>query len=336
VTFAAPGWLWGLALLPLLALVLWLERRARRRRLLRFARPGTADRIALVEPSPRPLVRGLLLVLAAAMVFLALARPRWGETEEELHVKGLDLVIALDLSRSMLAEDLAPSRLVVARAIAREIARKLPSDRVGLVGFAGTAATLCPLTLDRGALALYLDAADPSLFSAQGTDLGAAIDEARRLFARHARARKVLVILSDGEDLEGHGVEAARRAADEGITVYAVGVGTSRGAPVPEFDDAGRLVGYEKRHGKVVTSRLDEATLAEIARAGGGAYARATGFGEGVDRVVEALSRLQRSDLGATLPRRRAERYRWPLAAAFVLAALEAMLVDRRRRREVA
>ena len=336
MSFAAPGWLWGLALLPLLALVLWLERRARRRRLYRLARPATAERIALVEPSARPLVRGLLLVLAAGMVFVALARPRWGETEEELHVRGLDLVIALDLSRSMLAEDLPPSRLVVARAIARRLAEKLPSDRVGLVGFAGTAATLCPLTLDRGALALYLDAADPSLFTTQGTDLGAAIDEARRMFARHARARKVLVILSDGEDLEGHGEEAARRAADEGITIYAIGVGTPRGAPVPEIDASGRLVGYQREGERVVTSRLDEATLAAVARAGGGAYARATGFGEGVERVVDALSRLQRSDLGATLPRRRAERYRWPLAAAFVLAALEAFLVDRRRRREVA
>ncbi len=336
MTFAAPGWLWGLALLPLLALLLWLERRARRHRLARFAAPGTAERIALVEPSARPLVRGFLLVLAAGMVFLALARPRWGETEEELHVRGLDLVIALDLSRSMLAEDLAPSRLVVARAIARELAEKLPSDRVALVGFAGTAATLCPPTLDRGALALYLDAADPSVFGAQGTDLGAAIDEARRLFARHARARKVLVILSDGEDLAGHGLAAAKRAADEGITIYAIGVGTPRGGPVPVLDDTGKLVGYEEEHGRVVTSRLDEGTLAAVARAGGGAYARATGFGEGVDRVVEALARLQRNDLGATLPRRRAERYRWPLALAFCCAALEALLVDRRRRREVA
>lgn len=331
MSWGAPHWLWALAALPLVTLLLGLAERRRRRRWLRFAAPETAARIDLARPD-RPVTRTLLLVAAVALMITALARPRWGEEEEEIHARGLDLVIALDLSRSMLAEDIAPSRLVVGRALAAQLADALATDRVGLIGFAGQAEMLCPLTLDRGALALYLDAAEPSIFPDQGTDLGAAIDAARAMFRRQARARRVLVILSDGEDQEGHAVEAARRAAEEGIRIYAIGLGTEAGAPIPERDAEGAITGYRTdREGRTVTTRLVTRTLASVAEAAGGAFVRTAGFGQGAERVAEDLARIERDELATVLPARRAERYRWPLTGALLLAAAEAALIRRRR-----
>ena len=332
MSFGAAQWLWGLLALPALAAGLWLLARTRRRRLLRWAKPGSLERIDLTRPSSRPLWRNLLLLLAAGLILVALARPRWGESEEEIHARGLDLIIALDLSRSMLAEDVAPSRLVVARSIARELGRRLPSDRVGLLGFAGQAGLLCPMTLDRGSLELYLAAADPSIFPGQGTDLGRAITLAVDAFSRRAQARRVLVVISDGEDLESGAMAAVSEAVEAGVRIYTIGVGTPQGAPIPERDASGRVTGYvHDRNGQVVTSRLDERTLAAVAEAGGGAYVRATGFGAGVERVAQALSEMERSELADTLFVRHAEQYRWPLGAVFFLVLLEAGLLDRRR-----
>lgn len=334
MSFGAPAWLWALLAVPLLALVLVLAERRRRRRLGRYAAPGTLGRVTLAPAGPVRAVRAVLLLAAVALVVLALARPQWGRSEQEVQLRGLDLVLAVDLSRSMLATDVAPSRLVVARRIGEQIARRLASDRVALVGFAGQAATLCPLTLDRGALALYLEALDPELFAAQGSDLGAAIDAATRLVEPEDTTRRVLVLLTDGEDHAGNAGEAAARAAAAGLTVYAVGLGTAEGAPVPaERDEQGRIARYKTgQDGRPVISRLDAATLRAVAERGGGAFVRATGFGEGVVRVVEEIERLDRGEFGETIAARRAERYRWPLAAAFVLALVEAALVDRRRR----
>ncbi len=333
MSFHDPTWLWGLATVPLLAIILRLLFLRRRTLWSRLAHRESAKRIDLTRPSRRPLVRALLLLAATAAVFLALARPQWGDLEEELHARGLDLILALDLSRSMLAEDLAPSRLTVARAVAREMGRRLSSDRIGLVGFAGSTGTLCPLTLDRGSLELYLDAADPSIFPDQGTDLGAAIRTAQDMFESRGSARRVLVLLSDGEDQESGAMAAAAQAREAGIRIYSIGLGTSSGAPIPLRDESGEVTGYMKdRAGKVVTSRLAESSLAQVAEATGGAYIRATGFGQELESLIDSLAKLERDELAEALTARKADRYRWPLLAAFLLALVEAGLVNRRKR----
>lgn len=336
MSFAEATWLTGLAGLPFLALGLWLVERGRRRRLARLAHPRSAARIDLSAGGPGAWLRGTLILLAVAMVLTALARPRWGVEEREVAVRGLDLVIALDLSRSMLAEDIAPSRLVVARDVAGRIAEQLASDRVGLVGFTAQAALLCPLTFDRAALALYLDAASPDLFSAQGSDLGAAIRRATDVLKAGGRQRRVLVVLSDGEDHGEGAIEAAQAAAAEGITIYAVGVGLSDGEPIPLRSEDGAIRGYMKDdEGRPVSTRLNDTLLSAVARAGGGAFVRATGFGEGARRIVQSLEAMDREELAETLAARQAERYRWPLFAALVFAFLEAALVRRRRAEEL-
>ena len=333
MSWGHPQWLWALAAVPLLALALLLLSRHRQRMWNRLADPRMAPRIDLTRRGRRPAVRALLLLFAATFVVLALARPQWGDREEELRARGLDLVIALDLSRSMLAEDLAPSRLTVARSVAREIGRRLPSDRIALIGFARSAEVLCPLTLDRGSLELYLDAADPSIFSAQGTDLGAAIQRATELFSEQDMARRVLVIISDGEDHQPGAMASVAAAREAGLRIYCIGLGTLGGAPVPLRGPDGRVTGYlQDDAGNVVTSRLQESALAELAEASSGAYVRATGFGQGLETLIEQLGRLERDELAESLVARKSDRYRIPLGLAFLLVLAEAGLVDRRRR----
>ncbi len=333
MTFASPEWLWGLFAVPLFAVLLLVIRYQRQRMLERFAHKRCAARISLLQGESRRWLRAVMLIAAVAFVLLALARPQWGEVEESVPTRGLDLILALDLSRSMLAEDISPSRLIVARSVAREIARRLASDRVGLVGFAGQSGIFCPLTLDRGALELYLGAVDPSLFSGQGTDLGAAIDTAREMFVRQGKARRVLVILSDGEDHEESVDKAVERAKLEEITIYSIGLGTSEGAPIPLRDDAGKVSNYlSDAEGRVVTTRLIDDSLKKAALQTGGAYVKATGFGHGVESVLSALEDLERSDLAEVMPSRRVERYAWPLSIALLLIVAEAIILDRRRK----
>jgi Ca-activated chloride channel family protein len=328
VSWGEPAWLWGLLGLPLLAgLQLWIAW-SRRRRLHRLAHPATAERLLTVSGSTRRLARGILLWLAVALTLVALARPRWGTSLEPIHTRGIDVVLAVDVSRSMLTEDVRPNRLMMARAAASELADALGGDRVGLIAFAGSALTLCPLTLDRGALEMYLGLLDTDLIPRQGTVLADAVEQALALFRRHGRARQVLVLITDGEGHEGDPLEAAREAAREGVIIHSVGVGTPAGEPIPLAEG-----GYKTdAQGNMVTSRLDEETLRGMAEATGGLYVAATATGDALTQVARRIAGEERDELTEEIRRRRKERYVWPLGLAVLLLALEAALVDRRRR----
>jgi Ca-activated chloride channel family protein len=332
MSFGAPEWLWLLALVPVWAALLAWFLRLQRRRLLRLASSTVVERVTLVRWPALPWVRWGLLVAGVLFAIVAAARPRWGIAEESLRTVGLDIVIAIDASNSMLAEDVAPSRLTVARVVARELSRALHGDRVALVAFAGTAARMCPLTADRDALELYLDALDPSLFPQQGTDLGTAVQTALAAFGTATQTRRVLVLISDGEDHE-QALETALKQLDTNPpTIYTVGIGTPEGAPLPQRNEDGKVTGYRTdRDGHTVTSRLEEAALQSLARAGHGAYVRVTSAANAARDVSTQIARLERTEREERLPARRAERYRWPLAAALLLLVTEAALVAPRR-----
>ncbi len=332
MSFGAPAWLWLLLLVPVWALLLAWLLRAQRRRLLRFASEAVVERVTLVRWPALPWIRWSLLVAGVACAIVATARPRWGIAEETVKTMGLDIVIAIDASNSMLAEDVAPSRLTVARVVARELSRALPADRVALVAFAGTAARMCPLTADRDALELYLDALDPSLFPQQGTDLGTAVQTALEAFGKDKQARRVLVLISDGEDHEQQLETAVSQLKTDPPTIYTVGIGTPEGAPLPQRNDEGRVTGYRSdREGRTVTSRLEEDALQSLARAGRGAYVRVTSATNAAREVSAQITRLERTEREERLPTRQAERYRWPLAMALILLVTEATLVAPRR-----
>ena len=274
--------LYLLFLIPFVQLLfIYWDRRARQA-LFRFG----DDR--LLEPGRQAIpfwvrrTRRVFLLLALTLLILTLARPQWGEKMEEVRRKGLDIFIVLDVSASMDAADIKPTRLEAAHGEITAFLDLLETDRVGLICFAGEPALTCPLTLDYSALRIFLDSVDTSTISRPGTAIAGAIDLALKSFNSSERRFKVVVLLTDGEDHEGKVEEAASKAREEGLIIYTIGIGTTNGELVPVRNQDGQFREWKKdEQGQVVQSRLDAATLQQIAvTTGGKFFAITTGGGE--------------------------------------------------------
>ena len=328
--FAAHGWLFLLAMLPLLWL-LWRVSDGRARRALHaLLGPRAAEHVEGERPRLRARRRILLLVAGGALV-LALARPQWGAREVTIRERGTDVVIALDISNSMLAEDVAPSRLLQARAGLDSFLARLGRGRVGLVLFAGASFVQCPLTLDYEAFTESLHAVNVGIIPKGGTALTEAIHAGLEAFEGRQGRHEALILITDGEDHEGRIEDAAKEAADAGVKIYTVGIGTAEGDLIPLTIDGQQNFLKDKR-GQVVKSRLDEETLQKIATTTGGAFVHATSGDFGLDTVYDDfISKMEKRELTSTMERRYEERFQIPLLLALLLVALEPLIGDRRR-----
>jgi Ca-activated chloride channel family protein len=327
MSFATPSWLLVGAIVLVLG-VLGLRRADRRRRrdLAQFASPEIlADLTATLSPRRRRAKRALWLA-AAALCFVALAGPERGFDWEETQRRGVDV------SRSMLARDVQPDRLRRAKLAVEDLVARLGGDRVGLIAFAGTAFLQCPLTLDHAAFERSLDALEPGIISAPGSDLASALDVARKALETEGKNVKLLVLFSDGEDLRGGAVAAAERAAEAGIRVFTVGVGTPAGELIPLHEDDAEGSFVKDAEGRIVKSRLDEATLRRVAEITGGFYVPLGPRAEGIEEIVErALAPIPREELASRLRRVPRNQFAWPLAFALLLLLVEPFLGERRR-----
>jgi len=335
MTFARPALLWLAVALPaiiVLALVGYYRRRRRAARLL--GEIGLIARLGGAGLDVFPTRRLLLLTPAALLIGLAAAGPQWGTRVVETHGRSIDLVLVLDVSKSMLARDLEPSRLERQRLFVSRLIRELAGDRIGLVAFAGRAYTLSPLTTDHSALQLYVDALDPEIVSQGGSSLAAAIEQGIDLVrGQSATSRqKVLILASDGEALEVRDAvrSAAQRAANYGITIHTVGIGTDAGAPIPETDPTGYTLGYKRdpETGEVVISRLDEELLREVARSTGGVYIRSDRAGA-TDALLDRVRGLERSAAAGGTRQVPNEQFAWFIAAALALIAADTIRARR-------
>ena len=314
--FASPSWLWLLLLAPLAAAAAaWLWGR-RLEADAAWASRGLWDRL-LPAYSPRRLaVSVATLALAVLGVSLALARPRWGQGEQKVERKGVDVVFLVDSSLSMGALDVSPSRLFVAKSLVRRMAQAMPGNRVGLVQTEGAAVTLAPLTLDTAVLDLLLDTIDPGSLPTPGTELAPGIETALRLFGEGTEKHRVLVMLSDGED-HGGGLDAeTARLKEEGVAVFALGVGTPQGAPVPIPGTTGEF--KREEDGSVVMSRLHEEELEKLARSTGGAYLRVTSAAADPAPIVRRIDSMEKRTIESQSLSTLEERFQWPLALAVV------------------
>ncbi len=271
--FAAPGYLWLMLSLPVLVVLMVQVFRRRRRALETFGDLRLMARLSRSASTEKRVIKAALIVGAAFFLVLALARPQWGSRLETITRRGIDVVVAVDTSLSMLAEDVKPNRLAQARAAITSMLGLLQGDRISLVAFAGTAYIACPLTLDYAAAGMFVDVLDTDLIPVRGTAIAAAIHKSIEALDTGARRFRVLILITDGEDHEGDVREAARAAADAGMIIYTVGIGSPGGEPIPLRDARGNVTGYkEDRSERKVTSRLGEAVLEEIAIATGGRY----------------------------------------------------------------
>ncbi len=327
--------LFGLLLVPVLGALFWGTRRARKRALAQFGDLALVQKLSATLSRRARAAKSVLMLLAVAFLVLAMARPQFGTRVETVTSEGQDVMVALDVSRSMLAEDVAPNRLERARLEIMRILQGLDGDRIGLVAFAGNAFVQSPLTLDYGAAALFLNAMDTDLIPVQGTNLGEALTVALDAFEEGTRDHRVLVVVTDGEDHEGEIEEALERALDEGVQIHTVGIGSLDGVPIPEFTAEGERSGFVRDdEGAVVTTRLDESTLQRVAQATGGRYFPALGPGANLDALVEEVAGGEGRELEAREITRFEEQFQIFLGFALLLLLAEGLIPERRRKKE--
>ncbi len=331
IEWRALALLWLLALVPAaVGFFVWALRR-RRQALQRFAEARLLPSLAPDLDERRQRWRAVMVIGTLALLVLALAGPRWGFHWEEVHREGVDIIVALDTSRSMFAEDVKPNRIVRAKLAVEDLVKQLHGDRIGLVAFAGSAFVQCPLTLDYEAFAESLRAVNIGIIPKGGTAIAEAIAASIEAFEAHQGKHEALILITDGEDHEGKVEDAAKQAAEKGIKIYAVGIGTPDGDLIP-VTVGGQQTFLKDRKGQVVKSRLDEEMLQKIATDTGGAYVHATGPSLGLDEVYnQYIGKMEKRELKSTMERRFEDRFQLPLLLAVVLLALEPLVGERRR-----
>jgi Ca-activated chloride channel family protein len=332
MTFANPRILWLLGVFPPLLLVFfWWAWRRRQELIAQFIQARLLPGLTVGISDTRVKFRLAFLLLAVICLILALARPQWGFDWEPTRQRGLDIVVAIDTSKSMLAEDIAPNRLVRAKLAALDIMQQARSDRLGLVAFAGSAFLQCPLTIDDAVFRQSVDALDVNIIPQGGTALAEAIEKALAAFSE-ADSFKALVLLTDGEDHDSGAVAAAKKAAAAGLQIFTVGIGTANGELLQVKDVNGRSDYIRDEDGNVVKSHLNEALLMDIAKqTDHGVYYRLQGAKTIEMLYTQNLSKLPKSEHEEKLVRRYHERYHWPLAFAFLFLAAEMLFPERRR-----
>lgn len=328
--FAEPFYL--LCFIPLLAFGLLLTLLTRRKQAM-INRLGNAQLITKLSETVNwrgRRWRTRLWFVALALVIIALARPRWGAQVEYIERQGVEIMVVLDVSESMLAEDFKPNRLARAKLEITELMDRLDGNEIGLVLFSGAAFIQFPLTSDFATARLFLDSAYPGIISRPGTVIAEAIEIAMTGFNQERSSQKIIVILTDGENHEGDVLEAARQAAAEGIIIYTIGFGSPNGEPIPEYDHLGNLKGYKQdRMGQTVLTRLDETILQEIVLITNGRYFRATADGREVGQLVAAIGDLQTSELEGRFETRGIERFQWFLFLAILALVAAEIIPDR-------
>lgn len=335
MTFGAPEWLWGLLLIPLLIAFFMRAERRGYRRLQEFVSTRLLPQLAGTVNRPRRVVKFALLLVGLSLAVVSLAQPRWGYTFQDVKRKGLDLLIAVDTSRSMLSNDVQPNRLDRVKLAVQDLINDLQGDRVGLIAFAGSAAVQAPLTIDYDAVIEAINDLDTKTVPEGGTNISGAIRLAELLFGKSAMGNRALILITDGEDLEGEAVKTAKEAADAGIRIFTVGVGTPEGSLIPTTGDDGQTAFVKDSAGAVVKSKLDEKRLREIAEATGGFYVHLENGPRTMQQVqIEGLAKMQAADMDMRLSRRPIERYEWPLGAALFVLVLSILISERKRVRE--
>ncbi|MEE8576190.1 MAG: VWA domain-containing protein [candidate division Zixibacteria bacterium] len=280
----------------------------------------------------RQRTKAMFLLVGLVFVVIALARLQFGTHLELARRQGIDLIVAMDVSTSMLTADQKPNRLARARQEVRSIIDRLQGDRIGLIAFAGEAFVQCPLTLDYSAAQMLLGAMDNNSVSIQGTSLAEAIDMAVKSFNQQERKHKVLLLVTDGENHDERAGEVAEEARSQGVKIFTVGIGNPAGEPIPVIDRSGKQVGFKKDpEGEVIVSKLNEQVLQEIALATGGKYYHATPGEMELDRIFDEIASLEKKELEGTLITKYDDRFQWPLLFALIFVIGEFFLPERKK-----
>lgn len=333
--FATPEYLYGLLVIAALALFMWSVSRRKKRLLESFAdRSLLTGLIQNYSPMKRRYKTAFIFLGLIFLVF-CLARPQFGTHMEMLKREGQDVMIVVDCSASMMAEDMKPNRMERAKQEVRGLLSRMTGDRVGLTAFSGSAFVQCPLTLDYSAAQMFVDVLDVDLIPIPGTNLAEAISVATAGFVVKERKNKVMIIITDGEDF-GEGLDAAiAQAKISGVQIYTIGIGRPEGEPIPIRNVRGEMVGYKKdQRGELILTRLDELVLQKCAAETDGRYYHASQGEIALDQIYEEISQMEKKELSDMLLTQYEDRYQYILPFAIVFLAGEALLSERRRRKK--
>ncbi len=331
--WGSPVYLNFLLLVPALVIFYIVVAAGKKRNLEVFGKSPIVEKLSLSKSAAKERAGRILLVAVLSFLILALARPQIGTRLTMAKRHGVDVLIAIDTSSSMMAQDIKPSRIEKAKLEVASLIDKLKGDRIGILTFAGNSFVQCPLTLDYSAAKMFLSIIEPGMMPRPGTAVGDAIKTALRSFVKKQRKHKVLILLTDGEGHETDPVKAAKEAKKEGVIIYAIGIGTKKGEPIPLIDASGNVTGYKKdRNGEVVMSRLDEETLRRVALITDGKYYHATASEFELDKIYDEISRMEKKELSNRLFTQYEDRYQYFLAIALILLCVEFILGDRKRR----
>jgi len=329
--FGELSYLWLLLLIPVGVVFFVWAFREKRKALNRFADKGLLKYLLLSVSPFKQRLKPFLILLALLFCVAALIQPKWGFHWEEVKRKGLDIVVAVDVSKSMLTEDVKPNRLEAAKREIKSLLNLMRGDRIGIIAFAGSAFLQCPLTLDYGTAKLFVDHLAVDTIPLGGTDIGKAIRAATKAFEGHEKKHRVMILITDGEDHLGNISQAVEEAKKSGIIIFPIGIGKKEGAPIPVFDEQGRKGFVKDQQGQVVLSKLDPVLLQKIALLTGGKQGI---IGNGIfpleEIYEEEINKMEKRELESSRQKRYENRYQWPLFLALLLFFLEALLTERK------
>lgn len=328
--FASPAYFWLLLLVPVIPIVYGIVRALRARRIRRFGDPSLVRQLMPSWSGAKGWVRIVLLSLAWLMFSLGLARPEMGAKLREHEARGAEIMICLDVSNSMLAQDYSPSRLDRAKLAISRVVDKLAGDRIGLIIFAGTSFVQLPITTDYVSAKMFLGNIDTGSVPVQGTAIGEAVKTAMKSFSAQSEKSRAIIVITDGENHEDDAVDAARQAGELGIKVYTIGVGSLQGQPIPV--EGGLL---KDRDGNIVVTRLDETTLRKMADVSGGAYVHAGNEEFGLGPIVDDIKKMEAERYSSVVFEEYDELFMYFFAAALALFTLEMLIGERKHRRSL-
>ena len=328
--FEHEGYLYGLLLIPALVLLFAFMQYRQRKALRQWGDRHTIKGFLIDFPVYKRWVKLSLLAVAVGLLSLGLANLQYGSKEQEVKQKGVDVVIALDLSKSMLTEDVEPNRLQKAQYFIRQVLNKMANDRVGLIVFAGNAYMQMPLTVDYAAANLFLNSVSTEMVPTQGTAIGDALELGMKAFDENQDQHQAVVIISDGENHAGDALKAVEKANSKGVIVHSIGVGTKEGAPIPEKEGGNRVDFVRNNKGEVVVSQLNEAILQQIAEKGDGVYLPLRNNRQTVEAFGKALNQMEQRQIEKKVYTDYSDHFQYFLGGALLLIIVEFLLPERR------
>jgi Ca-activated chloride channel family protein len=322
--------LYGLAIIPLLIIIFIIAYYSKKRALRKFGQLGVISSLMPYVSQSRPVLKFIFLMLALISIIFAAADPQFGSKLEKVKREGVELIIALDVSNSMLAEDIQPNRLERAKRSISKMIDELRNDKIGLIIFAGDAYVQVPITADYSAVKMYLETITTDIVPRQGTAIGSAIDMGLRSFDDKSELDKAMIVITDGENHQGNAIEAAKEANDKGIPIHTIGMGSREGAPIPIRKQNGQVVYQKDQNGNTVISKLNINVLKKIAANTNGSFTLASNSRTGLSKLFKEISKMEKKEIESKIYADYEHRFQYILGLALLFLFIDILMLDRK------